>query len=44
MPTSFAERVKGCRHIFTKPEVAGILNLQLRGALAKSCRVKQVLE
>jgi hypothetical protein len=31
----FVERVKGSHHIFTKPDVAEILNLQPRGALAK---------
>ncbi|SPF38254.1 hypothetical protein SBA4_2130006 [Candidatus Sulfopaludibacter sp. SbA4] len=30
------------RHIFSKPGVAGILNLQPRGSLAKPCQLKQV--
>jgi hypothetical protein len=38
----FVERGKGSRHIFTKPDVAEILNLQPRGALAKPYQVKQV--
>lgn len=31
----FSERIKGGHHIFTKPGVAEILNLQARGADAK---------
>jgi predicted RNA binding protein YcfA (HicA-like mRNA interferase family) len=31
----FEERVKGSHHIFTKPGVAEILNLQPRGSMAK---------
>lgn len=38
----FVERVKGSHHIFTKPDVAEILNLQPRGSLAKPYQVKQV--
>ncbi len=38
----FAERVNGSHHIFTKPDVAEILNLQPRGAWAKPYQVKQV--
>lgn len=38
----FSERVKGSHHIFTKPEVAEILNLQPHGSLAKPYQVKQV--
>lgn len=38
----FVERVKGSHHIFTKPEVVEILNLQPRGSLAKPYQVKQV--
>lgn len=38
----FAERVKGSHHIFTKPEVEEILNLQPRGSMAKPYQVKQV--
>ncbi len=38
----FAERVKGSHHIFTKPEVVEILNLQPRGSMAKPYQVKQV--
>jgi predicted RNA binding protein YcfA (HicA-like mRNA interferase family) len=38
----FTERIKGSHHIFTKPEVAEILNLQPRGSLAKAYQVKQV--
>jgi hypothetical protein len=38
----FVERVKVSHHIFTKPEVVEILNLQPRGSLAKPYQVKQV--
>lgn len=38
----FSERIKGSHHIFTKPDVAEILNLQPRGSLAKPYQVKQV--
>ena len=38
----FAERVKGSHHIFTRPDVVEILNLQPRGSLAKPYQVKQV--
>ena len=38
----FSERIKGSHHIFTRPDVAEILNLQPRGSLAKPYQVKQV--
>ena len=38
----FAERIKGSHHIYTKSEVAEILNLQPRGSFAKPYQVKQV--
>ena len=38
----FAERIRGDHHIYTRPGVAEILNLQPRGALAKPYQVKQV--
>lgn len=38
----FEERVRGSHHIFTKAEVAEILNLQSRGDSAKPYQVKQV--
>jgi predicted RNA binding protein YcfA (HicA-like mRNA interferase family) len=38
----FVERVRGSHHIFTKPGVVEILNLQPRGSLAKPYQVKQV--
>lgn len=38
----FEERVRGSHHIFTKAEVAEILNLQPRGDSAKPYQVKQV--
>ncbi len=38
----FSERVKGSHHIFTRPDIAEILNLQPRGSLAKPYQVKQV--
>lgn len=38
----FSERVKGSHHIFTKPDVVEILNLQPRGSFAKAYQIKQV--
>jgi hypothetical protein len=38
----FKERVKASHHIFSKPGIEEILNLQPRGAEAKSYQVKQV--
>jgi predicted RNA binding protein YcfA (HicA-like mRNA interferase family) len=38
----FAERIKGSHHIFTRKDVAEILNLQPRNSLAKPYQVKQV--
>lgn len=38
----FSERQRGSHHIFTRPEVEEILNLQPRGAHAKPYQVKQV--
>lgn len=38
----FAERIKGSHHIFTRGDVAEILNLQPRNSLAKPYQVKQV--
>ena len=38
----FAERIKGSHHIYTKSEVAEILNLRPRGSFAKPYQVKQV--
>jgi predicted RNA binding protein YcfA (HicA-like mRNA interferase family) len=38
----FAERVRGSRHIFTRDDVEEIINLQPKGAKAKSYQVKQV--
>ncbi|MGD0578909.1 MAG: type II toxin-antitoxin system HicA family toxin [Bryobacteraceae bacterium] len=38
----FSERMKGSHHIFTKPNVVEILNLQPRGSFAKPYQVKQV--
>jgi hypothetical protein len=38
----FAERIKGSHHIFTRDNVAEILNLQPLGSLAKPYQVKQV--
>jgi hypothetical protein len=37
-----AERIKGDHHIFTRENVAEILNLQPRGGKAKAYQVKQV--
>ena len=38
----FEERIRGGHHIFTREEVAEILNLQPKGAQAKAYQVKQV--
>ena len=38
----FAERIRGDHYIFTREAVAEILNLQPKGAQAKSYQVKQV--
>jgi len=38
----FTERIKGSHHIFTRPDMAEILNIQSRGSLAKPYQVKQV--
>ncbi|MGH9841381.1 MAG: type II toxin-antitoxin system HicA family toxin [Blastocatellia bacterium] len=39
---SFDERIRGSHHIFTREDVEEILNLQPKGAKAKSYQVKQV--
>ncbi len=38
----FTERIRGDHHIFTRDDVVEILNLQPKGAQAKSYQVKQV--
>lgn len=38
----FVERVKGSHHVFTKPGVQEILNLQPKSGKAKAYQVKQV--
>ncbi|MDW7711335.1 MAG: type II toxin-antitoxin system HicA family toxin [Deferrisomatales bacterium] len=38
----FDERVKGDHHIFTRPDLTEILNLQPGGTVAKPYQVKQV--
>jgi hypothetical protein len=38
----FSERVRGSHHIFARPGVAEILNVQPRGSFAKAYQVKQV--
>ena len=38
----FVERIRGSHHIFSKQGVEEILNLQPKGAKAKSYQVKQV--
>jgi len=38
----FAERIKGSHHIFTREDIAEILNLQPRNSTAKPYQVKQV--
>ena len=39
---AFDERIRGGHHIFTREDVAEILNLQPKGAQAKAYQVKQV--
>lgn len=36
----FSERIKGGHHIFTRDDVAEIINLQSKGSQAKSYQVK----
>ena len=38
----FDVRIKGSHHIFSKSDVAEIINLQPKGSLAKPYQVKQV--
>lgn len=38
----FSERIRGDHHIFTKPKVEEIINLQPKKAKAKPYQVKQV--
>ena len=38
----FQERIRGSHHIFTKPEIEPILNLQRDGSHAKPYQVRQV--
>lgn len=38
----FSERVRGSHHIFTRPDVVEILNVQPRGSFAKAYQIKQV--
>jgi hypothetical protein len=38
----FAERIRGGHHIFTRQDIAEILNLQPLGSKAKAYQVKQV--
>lgn len=40
----FAERIRGDHHIFTRPDIAEIINLQPKGSKAKPYQVKQVRE
>ena len=40
----FRERVNGSHHIYTKPDVVEILNLQPKGGKAKAYQVRQVRE
>jgi hypothetical protein len=39
---SFAERIRGSHHIFTREDIEEILNLQPRNAMSKPYQVKQV--
>lgn len=38
----FTERIRGDHHIFTRPGIEEILNLQPKGSAAKPYQVKQV--
>jgi hypothetical protein len=38
----FDERIRGSHHIFTRPDLPEILNLQPKGSAAKAYQVKQV--
>ncbi|MEO5859610.1 MAG: type II toxin-antitoxin system HicA family toxin [Pyrinomonadaceae bacterium] len=38
----FTERIKGSHHIFTRPGVEEIINIQPKGNTAKAYQVKQV--
>lgn len=38
----FEERIRGDHHIFTREDVAEIINLQPKGSFAKAYQVKQV--
>jgi predicted RNA binding protein YcfA (HicA-like mRNA interferase family) len=38
----FDERIRGSHHMFSKPDVEELINLQRDGAKAKSYQVKQV--
>jgi len=38
----FDERTKGDHHIFTRPNIEEIINLQPKGSMAKAYQVKQV--
>ncbi|NJL84266.1 MAG: type II toxin-antitoxin system HicA family toxin [Chloroflexaceae bacterium] len=40
----FKERIKGDHHIFSKPDVQEIINLQPKKSKAKAYQVKQVRE
>jgi virulence-associated protein VapD len=40
----FDERIKGDHYIFTREDVAEVLNLQPKGSKAKAYQVKQVRE
>lgn len=40
----FSERIKGSHHIFSKPEIEEIINIQPLDSLAKPYQVKQVRE
>lgn len=38
----FSRRIKGSHHIFTRADIAEIINLQPRNGVAKAYQVKQV--
>lgn len=42
MDLGFIERVRGSHHIFVKPGIETMINIQRAGSLAKSYQVRQV--
>ena len=38
----FKERIKGSHHIWTRPDIIEIINIQAQGSMAKPYQVRQV--